>query len=191
MKTLILISMLVNSFLWSQDVADLELTDVNGDIQTLGQMTEKEFVLVDFWAPWCAPCRRVIPTLVKSYNELKDKDLVVIGYTRLYGRYSDDLPENRKAKVEPEEDKVGGNDNIIESGIASWYGGKFNGRRTANGEVYEVDPESYDAIPETRDRRRPAWPGLSSTARPRPRPKPASPATTRGSPTPPPPTRIA
>lgn len=60
-------------------------------------------VIIDFWAPWCAPCRQVIPTLVRDYNELKGKGLVVIGFTKIYGRYSDEI--QKKGAVAPDEEK--------------------------------------------------------------------------------------
>jgi len=34
--------------------------------------------------------------------------------------------------------KTGSEDSFYEVGIASWYGGKFNGRRTSNGEIYDM-----------------------------------------------------
>ncbi len=42
--------------------------------------TKGKFVIVDFWATWCPPCRRAIPHLNKFYKDLK-KDVVVIGIT--------------------------------------------------------------------------------------------------------------
>lgn len=38
-----------------------------------------KLTLIDFWASWCGPCRRGNPTLVKIYNEYKDKGLKVVG----------------------------------------------------------------------------------------------------------------
>jgi len=59
-------------------------------------------IVIDFWAPWCPPCRAIIPSLVDIYREYKDQGLVILGYTRLYGRYRDDI--QRFDKTEPKEE---------------------------------------------------------------------------------------
>ncbi len=65
-------------------------TWVNSTALSLDKLKGK-VVIIDFWAPWCSPCRTVIPGLIEEYGKRKDDGLVVIGFTKLYGSYRDDM----------------------------------------------------------------------------------------------------
>lgn len=52
--------------------------DVAGNPVSL-ESFKGQYVLIDFWASWCAPCRKENPNLKKAYDEFKDKGLKIIG----------------------------------------------------------------------------------------------------------------
>ncbi|WP_316819292.1 TlpA disulfide reductase family protein [Pedobacter nyackensis] len=75
-------------------------SDINGERLNLADFKGKKYVLIDFWASWCVPCRKGNPHLLSLYHKYKDKGLEIIGV-------SDDDSNHAAWKKAVDQDKIG------------------------------------------------------------------------------------
>lgn len=69
--------------------------EYEGKVQKLSDYVGKgKYVLVDFWASWCGPCRGEIPTIIELYNKYAGEKFEVLGVATW------DEPEDTKKAIE-------------------------------------------------------------------------------------------
>jgi len=73
---------------------DFSATGMDGKRITLSSFRQQKYVLLDFWASWCIPCRKGNPHLKELYAKYREKGFEIIGVSD-----DDSRPENWKKAV--------------------------------------------------------------------------------------------
>ena len=60
------------------ELRSIPLTDLAGGETQLGDW-RAELLVINFWAPWCAPCRREIPALIDTQREFEARGVRILG----------------------------------------------------------------------------------------------------------------
>ncbi len=68
-----------------QIAPDFTLPDTEGNPVSLSDF-RGQYILLDFWAAWCPPCRRENPNVVETFNKYKDKNFTIIGISLDYNK---------------------------------------------------------------------------------------------------------
>ncbi|MFC2107623.1 thioredoxin-like domain-containing protein [Bacteroidota bacterium] len=95
------------------------MTNTEGNDVSLADLIQDNYLLIDFWASWCSPCRAENPNLVSCYNDFHDKGFDILGVSL---------------------DKDGGKwKKAIEDDMLNWYQvSDLNGWANKAGQLYGV-----------------------------------------------------
>ncbi len=105
---------------------EIVMNDVDGKPFALSSLKGK-YVLIDFWASWCAPCRGENPNVVANYNKYKGKNFTILG-------------------VSLDEDKAAWTRAIAKDGLSWKQVSDLKGWNTAAVSLYNFDAIPYNVL---------------------------------------------
>ena len=97
---------------------DMEFPDIDGNLISLSSVVNNpanRYILLDFWATWCSPCRESIPKLQALYKEYHDKGLEIysVSEDQNENNWKNFLPESGMTWVNVRETHPGRNDDSM------------------------------------------------------------------------------
>ncbi|NOZ62564.1 MAG: TlpA family protein disulfide reductase [Calditrichaeota bacterium] len=82
MKKILFFLLIIPALAYSQDLSHLKLSGVNGKKFVLKKNLKKDGTIVTFWATWCMPCQKELPTLQKLKDKYNNKDFQIIAISQ-------------------------------------------------------------------------------------------------------------
>ncbi len=76
------------------EAPDFVLTDTNDNIHRLADYRDR-VLIINFWATWCAPCRKEVPSLKQAWKKLKKENIQLLGIATKDSKEAVNLYQNQ------------------------------------------------------------------------------------------------
>ncbi|WP_142527060.1 TlpA disulfide reductase family protein [Pedobacter westerhofensis] len=113
-----------------QPAPDFNMPTIDGKTIKLSSLKGK-YVMLDFWASWCQPCRQENPNVVKAYHKYKNRNFTIVG-------------------ISLDKDAAAWKQAVAQDGLTWTHGSELNDFESATVRAYQVDqiPASFILDPE-------------------------------------------